>query len=179
MVNTSIFAAPDWAGKAESADDRFTAFVTTNSGFVFRVTYAVLRNRADAEDAAQETFLKLYRLGGWSDAEDERTYLARVAWRVAVSRRLAKSDELSKEPKCCRRNPEEAAIAADQEAWVHRLIDALPEELRMPLTLSSIEGLTSARIASMMEMPEGTVRTRIARARQILKGKIEERYGPR
>ena len=67
----------------------FTALVERQSRFVFRVAYGVLLNAHDAEDAVQETFLKLYRNGGWRHAENERAFLARVAWRVAVDRRRA------------------------------------------------------------------------------------------
>lgn len=180
MVNTGIFEAWDWAGKARIAEDRFGDYVTRNSRFVFQVTYAVLRNRADAEDAAQETFLKLYRLGGWESANDERAYLARAAWRIAISRKRPQSaEEPPKDVPCGALDPEELAIAANQEAWVHKLIDALPEDLRLPLVFSSMDGMTSGQIACLMELPEGTVRTRISRARQILRMKIEERYGKR
>jgi RNA polymerase sigma-70 factor (ECF subfamily) len=51
-------------------------------------------------------------------------------------------------------------------------MDALPEELRQPLALSGIDELSSAEIAAAMGIPEGTVRTRIMRARQILKEKL-------
>ena len=65
-------------------DAEFTALVQRQSRFVFRVAYAVLLNSYDAEDAVQETFLKLYRNRGWEQAENERAYLARVAWRALV-----------------------------------------------------------------------------------------------
>lgn len=65
----------------------FTELVQRQSRFVFRVAYAVLLNSHDAEDAVQETFLKLYRNGGWRHLDNERAFLARVAWRVAIDRR--------------------------------------------------------------------------------------------
>ena len=68
-------------------DAEFTALVQRQSRFVFQVVYAVLLNSHDAEDAVQETFLKLYRNRGWQDVENERAFLARVAWRVAVDLR--------------------------------------------------------------------------------------------
>ena len=54
--------------------------------FVFRVAYSVLRNAHDAEDVVQETFLKLYRGRKWEGMVDERAFLARTAWRMAVDR---------------------------------------------------------------------------------------------
>ena len=57
------------------------------------------------------------------------------------------------------------------------LIDGLPEELRQPLTLSTIQELTSSQIAVVMNIPEGTVRTRIMRARQLLREKLTAMEG--
>jgi RNA polymerase sigma-70 factor (ECF subfamily) len=78
-------------------------------------------------------------------------------------------------------NPEQAVITADWNATVHRLMDALPEELRQPLALSAVEELQSGEIAAVMGIPEGTVRTRLMRAREMLKQKLgalkEGRHG--
>jgi RNA polymerase sigma-70 factor (ECF subfamily) len=166
-----------------SADAEFTALVQRQSRFVFRVAYGVLLNAHDAEDAVQETFLKLYRNGGWQRAENERAFLARVAWRVAVDRRRASKPEnsisdadlapgpaidfASPQP-----GPEQAVLAANQHALVHAMIDALPEELRLPLVLSGSEELNSRQIAGILDIPEGTVRTRLQRARQVLRERL-------
>jgi RNA polymerase sigma-70 factor (ECF subfamily) len=79
------------------------------------------------------------------------------------------------------RGPEGIAVAANWEAAVHRLIDSLPEELRQPLALS-VE-MNSREIAAAMGVPEGTVRTRLMRARAMLREKIavmeERRYAGR
>ena len=166
----------------EEAD--FTAFVQRQSRFVFRVAYAVLLNSHDAEDAVQETFLKLYRNGGWHHLDNERAFLARVAWRVAVDRRPHApnasalsidsgsdsnpvDDSPSPDP-----GPERTLMFASQHATVHRMIDALPEELRMPLVLSAFDELNSREIAGILGIPEGTVRTRLQRARQVLRQKL-------
>lgn len=69
------------------ADAQFAALVQRQARFVFRVAYAVLLNAHDAEDAVQETFLKLYRNHGWPQAQNERAFLARAARRVAVDLR--------------------------------------------------------------------------------------------
>lgn len=156
---------------ARHDDAEFTALVHRRSRFVFRVAYAVLRNAYDAEDVVQEVFLKLYRNGGWQGLRDEQAFLARVAWRIAVDR-LPKHSEpdqelLSEDP-----SPETLAIDRDWNHKVHRMIDGLPEELRQPLALSTIQELTSSEIAQIMGIPEGTVRTRVLRARQLLREKL-------
>ena len=153
----------------------FEALVARQSHFVFRVAYAILRNRHDAEDAVQETFLKLYRNHTWTAIEDERAFLARTAWRVAVDRlpkQLPTDVELDHEPLSVTPSPEQQAIADSQHSAIHRMIDGLPEELRQPLVLSAIDELNSREIAAILGLPEGTVRTRLMRARQMLKQKL-------
>ena len=162
-----------------SEEAEFTALVQRHSRFVFRVAYAVLLNAHDAEDAVQETFLKLYRNGGWKRAENERAFLARVAWRVALDRRRtvkpaeaggdldAISEPLTTDP-----GPEKIVMGANQHAVIHAMIDALPEELRFPLVLSATEGLNSREIGAILGIPEGTVRTRLQRARQLLRERL-------
>jgi RNA polymerase sigma-70 factor (ECF subfamily) len=76
-----------------------------------------------------------------------------------------------------RPSPEQTALDADLQHKVHRLIDGLPEELRQPLALSTIQELTSNEIAQVLGIPEGTVRTRISRARQLLREKMAAMEG--
>ena len=157
----------------------FTALVQRQSRFVFRVAYAVLLHAHDAEDAVQEIFLKLYRNGAWRDAKNEKAFLARVAWRVALDRRRAArpaesaaDPDLVHEAASGESGPEQTLVEANQHAMVHAMIDALPEELRVPLVLSASEELTSREIGEILHIPEGTVRTRLQRARQILRDRL-------
>ena len=160
----------------------FRALVIRHTRFVFRVTYALLRNTHDAEDAVQETFLRLYRNRGWQAAEDERAFLARVAWRVSVDllrgRRPSESvDEGKLDFPSSNPSPEQLALTGDFAGRLHNLMDSLPEELRQPLALSSIEELNSRQIAAILAIPEGTVRTRLQRARAMLKMKLAAAMG--
>jgi len=170
-----VLAEPRWAEEEEatSRDARFASLVERQAGFVFRVAYSVVRNVPDAEDVVQETFLKLYKGRGWEAMLDERAYLARAAWRMAVER-LPKEQmvvsEIDMVAKGC--NPEQEVIAADWTATIHRLIDALPDELRLPLALSTVEEMSSREIGEVMGIPEGTVRTRLMRARESLREKL-------
>jgi RNA polymerase sigma-70 factor, ECF subfamily len=156
---------------------KFTALVERQSRFAFRVAYAVLLNTHDAEDTVQETFLKLYRHGGWQHLENERAYIARVAWRTAIDRRRA-AHPVSAEPEAEFKipshhpGPEHTFLAADHHRRIHAIIDTLPEDLRLPLVLSAFEELNSRHIAQILNIPEGTVRTRLQRARQLLKQKL-------
>jgi RNA polymerase sigma-70 factor (ECF subfamily) len=167
-------------------DAEFTGLVQRQWRFAFRVAYAVLRNAHDAEDAVQETFLKIYRKRAWRDIENERAFLARVAWRTAVDQKplarlpfasAADSAERpspletpSKDP-----GPEQELIQTENYTLIHSLIDALPEDLRIVLVLSSDDELNSREIGEVLGIPEGTARTRLQRARQILYQKLAAR----
>src|SRR5215471_1025936 len=77
-----------------AAEEEFAAVVERNARRMFRVAYSLLRNSHDAEDAVQEALLKLHRSEGWRRMDDERAFLARTVWRVALDRlpRGAESD---------------------------------------------------------------------------------------
>ncbi|MGC2298488.1 MAG: sigma-70 family RNA polymerase sigma factor [Acidobacteriaceae bacterium] len=155
----------------------FAGLVERQWRFAYRVAWAVLRNRADAEDAAQEVFLKIFRARAWGGLRDERAFVARAAWRAAVGAHAASRQRLKRggdEPVenalDVGLSPEETVAAANWEAAVHRLIDSLPEDLRQPLALS-VE-MNSREIAAAMGIAEGTVRTRLMRGRAMLREKM-------
>lgn len=166
----------------------FAGLVERQWRFAYRVAWAMLRNAHDAEDAAQEAFLKIFRTRAWGEMRDEKAYVARVAWRAAVDRArdspsrrtpLRGQDREGAVPEDIAdagMSPEEIAAAGDWEAAVHRLIDSLPEELRQVLVLS-VE-MNSREVGIAMGIAEGTVRTRLMRARGMLRekmGTMEER----
>ena len=159
--------------KAADEEAAFTDLVHRQSRFVFRVAWAILRHVQDSEDVVQETFLRLHRSGTSLVIDNERAFLATTAWRLAVDRRrrARKTVEVT-ELESGAPNPERAAVAMNANEFVARLIDGLPEELRQPLVLSSIEEMSSREIGEVMGIPEGTVRGRILRARQVLKEKM-------
>jgi len=183
MEEVAVEEATGLTGGEESAarELRFAELVERQSRCLFRVAYAMVRNVHDAEDVVQETFLKLYRTGAWVRMQNERAFLARTAWRIALTKRSVRpTSELNPTmPARDASSPEETAIVAEWNSTVHRLIDALPESLRHPLALSAVEELTSREIAHVIGIGEGTVRTRILRARQILREKLAVLSGGR
>lgn len=172
---------------------QFANLVERHWRFAWKIAWTILRNPQDAEDAAQEAFLKMLRAEAWRNLRDERAFVARVVWRTAVDHHSARRTRTHRhtEPDANglslvehlpsnELGPEAMVLAADWESAIHRLIDALPEELRQPLALSA--EMNSREIADTMGIPEGTVRTRLMRARQILRDKIaamEERHHAR
>lgn len=157
-------------------EDEFAALelsVRQHARFVFKVAYGVLRNSHDAEDVVQEVFLRIHR-AGTREVRDLPAWLATIAFRVAIDRKRKPEglDIAQVELAASAPNAERIAIHRQQIDRVHRLIAALPEDLRFPLVLSAIEELNSRQIGEVLGIPESSVRGRILRARQILKDKL-------
>jgi RNA polymerase sigma-70 factor (ECF subfamily) len=186
MQNAMAVANPgepvqDEAGEAARVSSSFASLVERHSHLVYRVALAVTRNPHDAEDVAQETFLQLLRGNRWEQIEEERGYLARVAWRLAVRRRKPRTleQELPLEMRSRETGPEQSAMDRQLEAWLHARIDALPEKLRQPLALAALGELKLVEIAGILGIPEGTVRRRIHTARQTLRLQLQQKKGGR
>jgi RNA polymerase sigma-70 factor (ECF subfamily) len=167
------------AAEAEAAAQLcdFSELVARQGRFLYRVALGLLRNPQDAEDAVQEAFLKLYRTEAWHGMENERAFLARTVWRLGLDRIAARparmEDVTEMELAGNEASPEAAAMDVAERALLRRLIEKLPEDLRRTLLLSAIEGMTSREVAEIMAIPEGTVRTRLMRARTELKRQYE------
>jgi len=157
--------------------------VADYTGMVFRIAFSILRNHHDAEDAAQECFLRVVKLKDLHKVRNLKTWLARVAWTTALDKRRSAREMASLDEETLGapllESLRDAAPAADDrvagrqmQELLERLIAGLPEELRYPLELSTVQELNSAEIAEVMEIPEASVRTRLFRARKQLKEKL-------
>jgi RNA polymerase sigma-70 factor (ECF subfamily) len=169
----------------DTGEDTLESAVREHARLVYRIAYSVLRNHHDAEDATQETFVRVLRYQRKLEGvRNRKTWLVRIAWRVAVERRK-KLPEIPLEDV-----EEEAAVAqlrsqlvsADQsvlgremEGMLASLISALPGQLRDVVTLSAVQELGPSEIAEVLATSESAVRSRMFRARQILKEKLEAR----
>lgn len=168
-----------------ASTDAMESAVRQHSRFVYAIAYSVLRNHHDAEDAAQETFVRYWRhRRRWRLIRNPRAWLARTAWRVALDSRkkrsarddsaisLSESVEVISQLRAAGAPADEIAAREEMTKVLDRLIESLPEELRNPLALSMAEGMSSPEIAAVLRIPEGTVRQRLWQARQILKEKL-------
>ena len=159
--------------KKIAQDTAFSLLVDRHAQLMYRIAFSLLRNAQDAEDAVQEVFLKLYRSTAWHQMNDEKAFLARTVWRVALDR-LPKVAEQSidagyEQFAGCGDSPETEAIRKAQADYLRKLIDGLPETLRQTLILSAIEELNSREVGVLLDIPEGTVRTRLKQAREELR----------
>jgi len=164
-----------------SMDDAVERLVREHARLVYRIAHAVLRQHHDAEDAAQEAFMRVLRYKSKLAAvENPKTWLARIAWRVAVDRsKRNRRDIALDDPEKTLQEIATSEIPADRAfegnrvgEVLEKLIAALPEKLRAPLILSVIEEMSPREIAATLSINEAAVRSRVFRARQILKEKL-------
>src|SRR4051794_25877581 len=163
------------SGHDGCAEATFTALVERHGPMVLRVCQQVLSDSHDAQDAFQATFLVLVRRAGSVRKRDSvASWLYGVAHRVA---RRARAD-------AARRRAHErrgAALAAESvgdgdrpEPWpeLHEEIARLPEKYRAAVVLCYLEGLTTEAAARTLGCPQGTVLSRLSRAREQLRGRL-------
>ncbi len=148
-----------------------------SSSLAFRVAYGVLRQREDAEDVAQEAFVRAHRsIAQLRDRESFRAWLVRMTWRLAIDRlrtdkrRAAREMAVKPAPGA---NAEELAAAQERARWLWAAIDELPEKLRMAIVLASIEGHDVVEVGRLLDIPTGTVKSRLFLARQQLAEKLQ------
>jgi len=161
---------------ADATDDfarEFEARLADSSTLAFRVAYSVLRHRQDAEDVAQEAFVRAHReFRQLRDRDKFRGWLARMTWRMALDHRRGQKRREAREDQAAK--PDEVAsheadvIATERSRRLWQAIDALPERLRLVVVLASIEGHSVRDVAVMVDAPEGTVKSRLFEARQKL-----------
>jgi RNA polymerase sigma-70 factor, ECF subfamily len=147
---------------------------------------AIIRNEADAEDIAQETYLRAFRhLGQFEGRAKFPTWLLRIALHEALARyrdnaRFEDLDEIVEFDaghSDSRSNPEQMVARGEIREVVKQAIDELPPTLRTVLMLREIEGLSTAEAAVVLEISEDNLNVRVHRAKATLREKLIERAG--
>jgi RNA polymerase sigma-70 factor (ECF subfamily) len=163
----------------------FETLIRRHQRRVFGLLLRMLGNVQEAEDVAQETFLNLHRHGHRFRSQSRfSTFLYRVAVNAALNRRrslgrrrarreaLERRQEAGEDLPQGPRGPDDAAAGGQIQAQVQRAIGTLPAHLRVPLVLFDIEGLAYAEVAAVLQVAEGTVKSRIHRARHALRERL-------
>jgi RNA polymerase sigma-70 factor, ECF subfamily len=157
---------------------------------VVKLVMRYMRNPVEAEDVAQEAFIKAYRaLPQFRGDSAFYTWLYRIAINTAKNA-LVSRDRSPIDYELDLQNPDESydmharlkdtetpeALVLTEEirGTVNSAIEALPEDLRTAIVLREIEGLSYEEIAAAMECPVGTVRSRIFRAREAIDRRLRE-----
>jgi RNA polymerase sigma-70 factor (ECF subfamily) len=164
----------------------FEALVRRHERRVFSLVFRMLGSREEAEDVAQEAFLALHRHGHRFRGEARfSTFVYRVAANAALNRRrslarrrareeaLAKRQDAGDDLPAAPRDPEDAAAGGQIQQRVQAALLALPRDLRMAIVLYDLEGQSYGEIARVLRIPEGTVKSRIHRARTALRDRLK------
>lgn len=157
----------------DDLDAEFEARLKDSGTLAFRVAYAVLHHREDAEDVAQEALARAYqRLGQLRDRGRFRSWLVRISWRLALDHQRAAGRRVRREqasPVAVRTNDGEAA-ACDHEFQLRlwEAVGALPEKQRKVVLLAGIVGHDLKEVGELLGVPHGTVRSRMHEARKRL-----------
>lgn len=169
---------------ADQASDRaIAALVAEYAQPLYRVAFSVVRNAAEAEDAVQETFLRVLKnRSKLHELRDARVWLIRITWNVVLDRKRRSKTrpetddiaELARTLPCGGPGSEAATIASAEYRRILALIDKLPAKEREALLLSAVEELTTAEIAAVLATSESSVRSRLYRARLLLARLLEE-----
>jgi RNA polymerase sigma-70 factor (ECF subfamily) len=174
----------EWIEAARQGDrDAFGHMVKAYQGAVFNLAYRMLGNAHEAEDAAQETFLRVYRkLDSYDPNRKFKTWLLSIASHYCIDRLrrrrltwLSLEDEIlpsavlvSGEP-----GPEGQAIRSEQQACIQELLATLPADYRAVVVLYYWEGLSCAEIAETAGGTVSAIKTRLFRARRMLAQRLQ------
>jgi RNA polymerase sigma factor (sigma-70 family) len=155
----------------------FETLVRRHGPMVWRVCRRVLQNDADAEDAFQTTFLVLVRRADSIRPRDQvGPWLHGVAYRTSMKARTLKARRWAKELGA---RPavwaEPAELYDDLLPLLDEELTRLPDKYRLPMVLCDLEGLTRKEAACQLGWPEGTVATRLTRARSLLAERLTRR----
>jgi RNA polymerase sigma-70 factor, ECF subfamily len=156
---------------------RFEELIVPEMPFLARVARSMSHSAAEADDLAQDTLLKAYRAMDRFDGQHPKAWLARIARNTAINRDqrnrefllsedgIVEPDDDGTEPN----DPEEIVVGADVDEVLRNALDALPASFRVIVQLVDVEGLSYQEAADALEIPVGTVMSRLHRARRRLR----------
>lgn len=175
--------------RVQEGDKRaFDQLVIKYQHKIVQLVYRYVKDASEAEDIAQETFIKAYRaISSFRGESAFYTWLYRIGintaknYLMARSRRGAESEidvmdaeQVDDSPQMHEREtPEHLLLNEEILTVVNNAMEELPEEMREAITLRELEGMSYEEIAQIMACPIGTVRSRIFRAREAIDNKLK------
>lgn len=174
---------------AERNDGEFERAAMPFLDSLYNTAYRMARNAEDAEDLVQETYLKAYRsYGQFTPGTNLKAWLFKILKNTFINEYRkrqaapAESDfadieesfesQLAPDASGQMKNPEEEILESAFDEGVQRALDELPEDYRMAVLLADIEGFPYKEIAEILEIPVGTVMSRLYRGRKLLEAEM-------
>jgi RNA polymerase sigma-70 factor, ECF subfamily len=152
---------------------------------VYRAVRAVLGGDQDVEDVMQQAYLNAYaHLDQFEGRAQFSTWLTRIAVNEALARRGKRASRFGEQEDTMLEliesnapDPEQQAVTAEMREVMQREVAALPERFRVVVMLRDVEGLNTAETAACLDISEDLVKTRLHRARAILRANLYKRAG--
>lgn len=171
------------AGQLRTRCDRaFAEHVVPEVGVLLRVALSLSAQPADAEDLVQETLLRAYRGIAAFDGQHPRAWLLTILRNAAANRYRRQRPHLLDDPDAAAErlaavpdgasSPEEIVVGGSFDAVVDAALRSLPDKYQQVVNLVDVDGLSYAEAAKVLGVPEGTVMSRLHRARKRIRDRL-------
>jgi RNA polymerase sigma-70 factor (ECF subfamily) len=162
-------------------DTAFERYVLPETELLLRVANSLTRNRADAEDLVQDTLLRAFRAIDRFDGRYPRAWLLTILRNTHINRNRRRRPELLRDPErvtdrmisTVSEERPDAIVDAQIDGEIIDALDALDESFRRVVELVDMNGLTYAEAAEVLDIPVGTVMSRLHRARTRIRDRLE------
>jgi RNA polymerase sigma factor (sigma-70 family) len=164
----------------------FRLLIKQHEKLVAHMIGRLVKKEEEKEELCQDVFLKVHdKLGEFSFQSRLSTWIATIAYRHAINHLRKEKmhfSDIPDEESFTKRfveeeNPESVMEEQDMDVFVLKLVDELPLQYKTVLTLYHVEGMTYPEICEVTQMPEGTVKNYLFRARNLLKEKVKKYLG--
>ncbi|MGC5325170.1 RNA polymerase sigma factor SigW [Brevibacillus sp. SYSU BS000544] len=167
--------------------DAFAELIEIYKDKIFQLAYRMVGNRQEAEDIAQETFLRVYaNLHMYDSSYKFSTWIYRIATNLCIDRGRKKKPDFSLDEEADgstgldwhsrlsskEKSPEEKIVTKEVQETVQDALSELAPKYRSIMILRYIEDLSLQEISDVLKLPVTTIKTRIHRGREALRGKL-------
>jgi len=172
----------DEATEDPAAARAFQRYVLPEIEVLLRVAHSLTRNHAEAEDLVQDTLLRAYRGLGGFDGRHPRAWLLTILRNTHINRNRRRRPELLRDPDTATdrmistASPERTDAGIDDviDAEIVRALESLDDPFRQVVELVDVDGLSYAEAAEVLDVPVGTVMSRLHRARSRIRDRLDE-----
>ena len=165
----------------------FESIVEQHQRLVSHIVFRMIQNAADQEDICQDVFLKVYQnLRGFQFEAKLSTWIAKIAYNTCLNylekKRVPLFDDLTPEEQTietvsdCNYGPDQVVEGKETSSLLRGEIEKMPVHYRTILTLYHLDQMSYSEIGETMELPEGTVKSHLFRARRLLKERLLAKY---
>jgi RNA polymerase sigma-70 factor (ECF subfamily) len=177
--------------KLARAGDReaFGELVQLYKDKIYHLAYRMLGNRQEAEDAVQETFLRVYmNLGRYDETQKFSTWIFRIGTNLCIDRLRKKKPSYSLDSELPEgeggdwyamlpseeTSPEDRFVLSETQRHIRKLIESMPEKYKSVVVLRYLHDLSLQEIGEVLDLPVTTVKTRVHRGREFLRQQLEK-----